>query len=414
MKGILKGTAGILDVYDEAEIRKILQASKKVREFSVAITIPPTHDSILHYMNSLTKLGQGIMVLCQLSTKRGGELALSALKAQLKDAIDIIVGESPSLVHACKLFLIDPQNAENKVMITSFSKRLIFAAEQIDLIVRCRNEEGLKISNPGKFKQDLSKQREIGERLSQNALINHSQNSDRNITADTFREFISISNELATSSADCIEMISEHTAKLKGKAVIDNIQENIFELEGISKSKYDDSISNHNMKEALKAIQNGFENIEKLVPKGLVCELLNSFTQLENIKRKDTVVSNVNDSAYGNEEKHLRKNLDAFQKECKKIGTLVRAALDTLKENQNITYQKLDMLNLGIHNLAEAVEAAAVIVFKNPGNQIAKENLELTFNHFNHQIKELDKSLINDDLVFHAVELVSGARNSKI
>jgi hypothetical protein len=410
VKGILNGTTGILDVFDDSEVRKILEASKIVRELSVGLSKAPTPESISDYVNRVQRLGQGFIPLCQLATKRCGELTLDILKVQLKEIIDIIVNESPSMVNTCKLFLANPDHQDNKAVVRSFGKRMVYATIQIDRIVQCRDEGGLNAEECGAFQDRLSLRRKLGEELLQNNLNEHFMNPDQSVALKSFQNFTSSSNNLMIPFDDYISMITVNVPKDCAMSVSHNIKINVQGLDDIIKkapTDHEDPKLIFDTQETLKSVQKGYETIEKLVPKALACGLFNSLAQLEDIRNKDTIVADLYDTALTSHD--IDKELDLFQKECLKVDKLVKGTLGLLNKNQQQIYQKIEMQNSGVQSLAEASESAATIMKKLLGDQIATSNLSTIFFNFNNQIKELKKTLLSDDSVFSAGDLLAGA-----
>jgi hypothetical protein len=416
VKGILSGTTGILDVYDDSEVRKILEASNQVRELAKAITEAPTRQTINAYISCLTKLGQAIIPLCQLATKRIGELNLDILQIQLKDAIDIIVRESPSMVSSCKLFLADVTNDDNKAVISSFTKRLIYATLQIDLIVQCRDEGGIQAHKCGRLREGLEKRRQLGEELLIHSLKDHFAKQDT-VAPKSFAEFNRLSDELLPAIRDYILMISETIHSNAGKAIIENLGQSVQDMQEITRNapvNYMDDKANHEAKETLKSIQSGFETLEKLMPRALVSELINSLSQLSDIKIIGAVVADFNEVARSKSGDGFQASYDAFVDEVAKVDKLVLGTLNSLEENQHQIFQKIEMKNAIIQGLADSAQATSKFLMNDPKDKTAQENMTLTVKNFTDMVKELQKTLLSEDNVFGAHDLLAGASILKL
>lgn len=212
--------------------------------------------------------------------------------------------------------------------------------------------------------------------------------------------------------SDYISKISETIACGSALVVADSLKKNIKNLEEVIKNGdlvHDDDRVNHEVKETLRSIQSGYAALENLLPKGLVSELISSLGQLADIKVQDTVVAKFNDDSRGNNDLEFKKSYDQFRNECAKVDKLIDGTLDTLDDHQHQIYQKIKMQNDGIQGLAKSSEAAAMVLFKNPKDAIAEENLSSIIGHFTNQIRELQKTLISDDSVFSAHYLLGGA-----
>ena len=106
VKGILSGTTGILDCFDEFEVRKIIEASNLVKA-SVAKIMATSPQKCEAFTHAAQLYSQNVTDLGRVSSKRIREIISPELKVQLQDALEVLVKETPRLFDFCKVAVQD-------------------------------------------------------------------------------------------------------------------------------------------------------------------------------------------------------------------------------------------------------------------------------------------------------------------
>ncbi|KAJ3210866.1 hypothetical protein HDU67_004936 [Dinochytrium kinnereticum] len=149
VRGILRGTTMVLTTFDDAEIRRILSASRQVRSHlsridtcAPSLETPDKRAAEDHrYAVAVAVFGQAVVTLGQLAFKRVGELLVPDVQTRLRCAVDGIVRESPLVMAACTVALRNPGVAEAKGVRAAACARLANICKEIEIVVQLTGEE---------------------------------------------------------------------------------------------------------------------------------------------------------------------------------------------------------------------------------------------------------------------------------
>jgi hypothetical protein len=98
-KGILKGTQKLLDVYDDSEVRRIVQLCRTSKSLINNLRpLKEVNELVAHIRNTCSALVQ----LTQQANQRIDELLFPQLQARLREAMNNIVGSSNLIVSSSK------------------------------------------------------------------------------------------------------------------------------------------------------------------------------------------------------------------------------------------------------------------------------------------------------------------------
>ncbi|KAI8834915.1 Vinculin family-domain-containing protein [Chytridium lagenaria] len=163
VRGILHGTTMVLTTFDDAEVRRIISASRQVRAHLAHIdttilesTQSPSHplvnppkrpgkpeaDPHHVYAVAVAIYGQAVVTLGQLTSKRITEILDPNLQARLHTAVKGLVRESPLLMSACRMALSNPGVVEARQIRSSACARMERVCREIEEVVRIGCEEG--------------------------------------------------------------------------------------------------------------------------------------------------------------------------------------------------------------------------------------------------------------------------------
>jgi hypothetical protein len=142
VKGILKGTSGILDVFDESEILKILTATASLRTLlsqTLSLKVDPTgHDEFLH---ATKKVSQCVLQIEQLCTKRTKDMLSSQMESDLKRILGALREETLNYISTCRILLSQPNSNDAKMIFITSQKLLEKISLNIEDLIKCKDTD---------------------------------------------------------------------------------------------------------------------------------------------------------------------------------------------------------------------------------------------------------------------------------
>ncbi|KAI8913670.1 Vinculin/alpha-catenin, partial [Gorgonomyces haynaldii] len=382
VKGILSGTTGILDASDDADVRKILQSSSQLRQYCQELK-QESADSPDEFTKAAARLSQAVFHLSQLSTKRIGELLTDWLQIQLKDAINILVRESPLMIQSCKVYLVEPKQREHRHVLLVFLDRLVDASKRIDVIVQTKGDNP---TETGQFKNLLQKRRQLEDQV----LAQPFDQTDRNL----LKEYSELSQDLVQKLQSFLTPETQDLSKSVATACQELLQ---LPMNGEQ--------SNHDAHELERVIQNGFDILESVLPQSLVSQLQQVFGQLQDPNQTDTAVSSL---LQVQDPKVFQKALSDFNGNHQKLDQLVSNVLQTLDPRMGDIHDKVKYQNESVQGLAQVVEANAVVALQHPNDQMVQEAFRSCVDNFASATKELKQTT---EQCFTAPQVIEGTKD---
>ncbi|KAG5461579.1 MAG: Vinculin family-domain-containing protein, partial [Olpidium bornovanus] len=134
-KGLLAGTAGVLDAYDENEIRRIVENCRRAAELIAGLRDKLPIDKLVETVRTMCRL---LVQLTKQCTVRSKELLSEQLAWRLLAAINVIERRTPLLVSACKSAALNPHNGAAVKCRDGFADEILSVCKEIERVVTTR------------------------------------------------------------------------------------------------------------------------------------------------------------------------------------------------------------------------------------------------------------------------------------
>lgn len=108
-RGTVNGTALLLEAFDQADVRNIVKQGQKVLDFIEPIRQVTTEQGLVE---TIKQIHLDLIDLAQLAEERQQVLTIAKLKEEIVAANTVVREQSPSILHAVKLFVLKPTNAD--------------------------------------------------------------------------------------------------------------------------------------------------------------------------------------------------------------------------------------------------------------------------------------------------------------
>ncbi|KAJ3167700.1 hypothetical protein HDU88_002147 [Geranomyces variabilis] len=415
VKGILSGTTQVLNVFDDAEVRKILNACSILRTHLSTIAAGPVNSSeIQAFVQVIAQASQTIVVLAQLTNKRVGELLFLVLQTRLKAAITLLTKESPVLIGACKLGLTQPENESAKTNRADTCARLVEAVKEIEVVVQFTTEdEGLAIEGTS----DVGKVRKaMAEELAPKVL--------RAIASEKPQEI----QKAVENQAKATEVLVHHAQEF-GENVRDSvqraqIQELCTELSSTQKSldntalaatdpsaPSDQAAASAKLRAQATRVAGRAEALHTALTRAVISDAGSVFGNLSTLTARGTVVNRVHVAASTGKLAALADDLEVFGSEARRLEVVVSAAIDSVVVSNPQAAQELRIARDRTKGLSVAFGGAARLLVANPQDEAALAHYRAVSGAWEDSVRELQKMMIGQEGVFKAEELISGTKS---
>ncbi|KAJ3158520.1 hypothetical protein HDU86_002745 [Geranomyces michiganensis] len=419
VKGILSGTTQVLNVFDDAEVRKILNACSMLRTHLSTIAAGPVNPSeIQAFVQVIAQASQTIVVLAQLTSKRVGELLFLVLQTRLKAAISLLTKESPVLIGACKLGLTQPGNENAKTSRADTCARLVDAVKEIEVVVQFTTEdEGLAIegtSDVGKVRKAMTenlapkvlraiaseKPQEI-QRAVENqgrateALVQHAQEFGYNVRDSAQR---------AQIEEICAELSS--TQKSLDKTALAAIDTSASTL-----SSSEQAASSAILRAQATRVAGRAEALQTALTRAVISDAGSVLGNLSTLTARGTVLNRVHVAASTGKVAALADDLEVFGGESRRLEVVVSAAIDSVVVTNPQMAQELRIVRDRIKGLSVAYGGAARLLVENPEDQAAQAHYRAVSGAWEESVKDIQKMMIGQEGVFKAEEIISGTKS---
>lgn len=135
-KGILQGTARLLDVFDDSEVRAIVATCKNCVELVNGVR--QLGDDVPKMIEHMRPTCQILVDLTQQANKRVDELLYAPLQDRLRDSIDSITRTSTLMMSSTKSVAANPQNAAARQGLEYCCDRIVETIIDIEAVVQIR------------------------------------------------------------------------------------------------------------------------------------------------------------------------------------------------------------------------------------------------------------------------------------
>ncbi|KND00678.1 uncharacterized protein SPPG_03801 [Spizellomyces punctatus DAOM BR117] len=410
VKGILSGTTQVLNVFDDAEVRKILSACTLLRNLLYTITLgPPSPTDAQSYVQTIAQASQTIVVLAQLTNKRVAELLYPVLQTRLKTAIVALTKQSPGLIGVCKLCLMHPGKEGTKNARKETCERLVDVVKEIEVVVQFTTEEeglAMEIGEVGKLRKALAEE----------------------YVPKIFRGLQSGSTQdvhgAITEQSDAIGAIIQHAQdQIKGlkdplqKAACETL---VTELTN-SETRLQKALKDYSAKptpETERALRTALDNLtartEALqtgLNKSIVSEAGSVIANVGSTTQPGTLLTHIHESAKKGDTKAVQEGLERFEGESAKLYALATTAMDTVCRTHPQLAQELKVARDRLKGLTSGLKGATELLVANPADAATQEHYKAVVAAWEDGVKDVQRLMVGQEGVFKAHELVSGAKN---
>ncbi|KAI8911368.1 Vinculin/alpha-catenin [Powellomyces hirtus] len=417
VKGILSGTTAVLNVFDDAEVRKIISACAILRAHLDTISRGPSSPAeAQQFVQVIAQASQTIVVLAQLTNKRVAELLFLVLQTRLKAAIALLTKESPVLIGACKLSLTQPQNEAAKASRTDTCDRLKDAVTEIEIVVQFHTEdEGLAIegtSDVGKIRKALAEElfpkvlRALGSEKPQEiqkAMDNQSKATSALVQhAAEYGHAVRDSVQRAQIEDICEELASTQQ-RLNESA--EWIESGAYTGDGSAAERY------ARLREDIDRLNARAKALQTAMSRAVISDAGSVIGNLSDPNATGTVINRVHLAAHGGKKSALADDLEAFGSESGRLEAVVSAAIDTVMVSNPQTAQELRIARDRNKGLSVAYAGAAKLLAASPQDPAAREHYRAVSGAWEDSVKDIQKMMIGQEGVFKAEELMSGTKS---
>ncbi len=131
-KGILKGTTGILNAFDDFEVRKIIRNIQHLsNETEIIKAYPQTITNAQKLVHTIAKVAQMIVHVAQAVTARATEVVSLVSSTRLNLAVTGLSKESPLLINSVKIMLQHPSDQNCQLMKNLSCDRIISVCQDM-------------------------------------------------------------------------------------------------------------------------------------------------------------------------------------------------------------------------------------------------------------------------------------------
>ncbi|KAJ1344053.1 hypothetical protein BSLG_001193 [Batrachochytrium salamandrivorans] len=396
VRGILSGTTHILQVVDDAQVRKILTASAVFRmnlldltNYSTATQGEQLAQPVAKaYIQCVTQASQKVVALAQLSTQRVGEILSDLLQQELQDANKVLTKESPLVVSACKLILTHPGVEDVLLVMNGVCERLRLASLRIDEIVQWKGDDAngtilserlaaIGGSNVSDHRKKLS-----ARLLAESFFVTYGKNPTD--TQEMCREYIGACVGNIEEIQESLQDVSVTNNSEFSQSVVKEMQSNTTRLELLTMDA--PSISNGTLarksavdteiRDLTLAIDQGFTTLEAGVSRGLVGDLITTIGTLSDSTRVGSLVSTMLSSALSQDAFTAAISTNQFICENQKLGKLVHHSLAIKGILNPQLCQQVAMQYSRVEGLGPAVSLAAGLISSNPADSHFQEHFK--------------------------------------
>ncbi|KAI9094399.1 Vinculin/alpha-catenin [Phlyctochytrium arcticum] len=412
VKGILSGTTAVLNVFDEAEVRKILSAASVMRAFLDAISLGPASPKDTSvYVQTIAQTSQTIVVLTQLTNKRVSELLYEVLRTRLKAALATLMRESGVLIGACKVSLVYPDNKNAVDGRKQTCQRLLDAVKEIEIVVQFRTEEeGLAsetVSEAGKLKKAL--QEDYVPRIA-NALAIGDTNAVRTVTIEQAR----VADVLVGFAQDQLQQSRDTKQTQQGQAIVNEIaQAQVSLQEAVA------ALAAHPTDAARRAVQHAVDvllgrtdALQTSVNRSVISEAGTVLGSVANSEQEGTLLNRIHGAALRGEQRGFLDDLEAFGCEASRLQNVANAAIDAVSTSNPQMAQDLRAARNRTSALALAYSGAARLLVNNPNDPMALEHYQAVKQAWEEGVAEVQKMVIGQEGIYQAGDLVEGTKSS--
>ncbi|KAJ3285688.1 hypothetical protein HK104_009373 [Borealophlyctis nickersoniae] len=412
VKGILSGTTDVLNVFDDAEVRKILSACNTLRthlaSISKGIAAAPSQQA---YVTSIAQASQTIVTLAQLTNKRVTELLYAILQTRLKAAVAVLTKESPLLITACKITLVTPgPDAEN--LRSTSCQRLEETCREIEIVVQFRSEdEAMAVQGVGEIGRI---RKALAEDYNPQILAAALSGSPQQLKA-ALEEHGKALDSVVSHGKVALKIISDPAQRAQIQTLLSEI---VQARDVVEKAAADAQADPRNpekqqrLRDALDALTDRTNALDTALNRAIIGDLSTVLGSLADHTNAGSVLGALHAAAKAGDTAALPTATKDFKEEAGKLHQLATMAIDTVGASNPALAQEVRIVRDRVAGLAPAVGVAAEMVVQDPKNAAAQEYLGGVTAAWEDGIKEMQKTVVGQEGVFKAHELIAGTRNA--
>ncbi|KAI8818931.1 Vinculin/alpha-catenin [Fimicolochytrium jonesii] len=426
VKGILSATAQVLSVFDDAEVRKILNACSLLRTFltSIAKGSPPP-EGTQAYVQTIAQASQTIVVLAQLTNKRVAELLYLVLQTRLRAAIGSITKESPVLINACKLSLTNPGSEAAKQSIVDTCDRLTDAVGEIEIVVQFTTEdEGHAVVGVGDYgKVSKALREEILPKVVRALGGGVMEENDRLEVQKAVESHLKATAAIVDHAHDVGEKVRDSVQRAQINEIcqeIEQAQKTLPSLaaKSIQNLSNDDADAREQHSQAQLATRQNIDTLndrttalQTALNRAVISDAGSIIGNISSRDAKGTVINRIHAAASVGDPHPLTESLPAFAAETTALEHIVTEAMEKISASDPQTTQELRIARDRIKGLSTAYIGAAKMLAENPADVLTKEHYAGVAKAWEEAVGEIRRVVIGQEGVFEAEELISGSKS---
>ncbi|KAK5670752.1 hypothetical protein QVD99_002523 [Batrachochytrium dendrobatidis] len=425
VKGILSGTTHILQVVDDAQVRKILAASTVFRDHLSGLLNCPSKQSddqlfqqkAKAYIQCVTQMSQRVVVLAQLASQRVGEILSDFMQQELQEAIKVLTKESPLVVSACKMVITQPGIETSASIMKSICEQLRDASLRIDEIVLWKGDEDHStVINQISSHENAEKRRKAAMHMIVEpfSTLNVSESCQK-----IYQNYLVTCKESLKELQGSLSTIGVTKQTTFSYTLANELQTNISRLEElINNTKYSEfSTANKDaidveIKELMSSIDKGFTILETSVSRCLVGDLVSTIGTLSEPTRPGSLVSTMLLSAEAQDCVAMAESNRQFILANQKLGNLINHTLSATEHANPQQCQLVRLKTSRVEKLQCAVSLASDMVRVNPTDNISREHFKTIMASYVEAVRDLQAVVIMQEGIFSADNLVFGSKKA--
>lgn len=402
-KGILQGTTKMLDVYDDSEIRKIVNvcnlAKHAIESLMSSVDMQVIKEVIKPCLNLLVEL-------TQMATKRIDELLYPQLQNRLRDAVDNVSKASNLLVSSSKSVLVNPKN-EATIQSRNFCcERLIEAIVDIAKIVQIRewSEPAYTdlVGHLSGHRSDIQKQL-IG-------IMTAVQNGDQERLNQLLESFGFTSDVLLQNA----EQVGNATAQEAGEELKDLVKsirpltQQVASIANQAIISREDAALQKQLYEVLNQALDGFRNIEALTDHVVAANIQHAIAQTKDHDKKFTSLGDF----YSMAKAGNLSALNVAKAQLINDGQVLHAALDhaSILSPSADVYRQIKNAQDDFGSVLKQVVASGEALASKPSDAILLEHAMNVLGIWEEKLKVAEKVLLTDEAIFDSNDLAASER----
>ncbi|KAJ3094993.1 hypothetical protein HDU97_007360 [Phlyctochytrium planicorne] len=464
VKGILRGTTSVLTTFDDAEIRRILNASKIVRmqvqrieQYGVAVdglgggaltasmmnlvhnerwdgneghqpgatSLTPTEldrlkllqaqkqKSSLHtHSIHLAIAGQTVVTLAQLTHKRISEVLSPLLQSRLKAAVEGLVRESPLMMSAARVAARNPGVMEAKGIRTAACARVVNICREIEIVVQLTGDEPA-LTTQDLYNDFLKHRKKVDEAASsiRSAVASGSDANLKQALSDYHHATVSV----VADAKRTIDILKTPSLKNDLQILTEVLTTAEPKIAAAAQAALEKPDSLRHQQELLSLIDLAAEKHNALVTaktRALVGDLTTTLSSLSDRRLTGTPYNSFLDAAGSGNKPKLTSAFHDLESEAIRMLNLTTLAQEAGVGSGGEVARDMGEVKDRLVGMIPSLSAAGLMTVMSPEDKASHEHLETVCETWENSLREILNGPLCQDGAFKVNDLLTGAKTS--